>query len=111
MDNNTFSDYCDDYNRTYEKKYFCFNTDEPSDLVFYTGETDECADDNPPGSVYQELEELLSRHVTNLSIGAAESYHVIYDCPTDRKETITETIRQILTTAGWIEIDDWGCRK
>ncbi len=111
MDNDTFDDCCDDYNRVYEKKYFCFSFDDPDQLAFYTGETDHCADDNPPGTVYQELEELLGKQVPNLDVGAAESLHIIYNCPPEQRETITETIRQILTTAGWIEIDDWGCRK
>jgi hypothetical protein len=111
MDNDTLDDELNNHNHVYEKKYFCFDLDNIDDLAFYTGETDKYADDTHPITVYRELEELLGNRVPNLDIGASESHHIIYDCPPEQRETFTETIRQILSSAGWIEIDDWGCRK
>lgn len=95
--------------RIYEQKYFCFDFEEDP-IAFYTGETTYCADDYPPPSINQELDELLSKHVMNLTIGAAESYHVV-DVDISQKDVVVNTIREILTSAGWIEIQEWGCRK
>ena len=100
---------------SYEKKYFCFDLDAEKEgdwLAFYTGETPEYADDNPPTSIDKELNKLLSPHIPNIDIGAAESMHIIQEGgSTEQWETLKNTVRQILTTAGWIEIDEWGCRK
>ncbi len=103
-------------NRQYEKKYFCFDLDAEKEgdwLAFYTGETPDCADDCPPSSVYQELNDLLSSHIPNIDIGAAESMHIICEGDENIEQwpTLKNTVREILTDAGWIELDGWDCRK
>jgi len=92
--------------------YFMFEEDQDdmtSDgetwLQFYTGWDGRHADDSHQSDVYEDLEELLVPHFPGILVGAAESCHIIDPLlPEEHKQTM-EYLREVLTGAGWQEVD------
>lgn len=92
--------------------YFSFPEDQEErtedgeeSLQFTTTNEPHEVDDNPPPELYDSLEELFAEEIPELEIGHGENLHFLPKCDPEAHEETIETIRRVLTAAGWQEVD------